>query len=295
MQSMKEFRTKALGMPDLLPWAALIDNGIVLTKAGGFIAGFWYSGPDLDSATPAELGNMASRINSALSLGDGWVLNCDAIRIPAPGYAQQGAFNDRTTRLIDDVRRQSHQGEKSGFTSHYSLTLTWFPESDTASKVSDVFTEGKARGTAARNLDRFKAGVRDVESRLSGVVKIRRMIDQVDENTGEVSSEILSFFEYCITGKQRPFKMAEVPMYLDSVLGRHDFITGFEPRVGKTHVAALAIEGFPGSSYPGILDFLSRLPVEYRWSNRFIFMDPDQSEKEIKSTVRSGRRSASPR
>ena len=281
MHSMKEYRTRALGMPDLLPWAALVDNGIVLTKAGGFIAGFWYSGPDLDSATPAELGNMASRINSALSLGDGWILNCDAIRIPAPGYAGQGAFNDRTTRLIDDVRRQSHEGEKSGFTSHYSLTLTWFPESDTASKVSDVFTEGKAKGTAARNLDRFKAGVRDVASRLSGVVKIRRMIDSVDENTGEVQSEILSFFEYCITGKQRPFRMAEVPMYLDAVLGRHDFITGFEPRVGKTHVATLAIEGFPGSSYPGILDFLSRLPVEYRWSNRFIFMDPSQAEKEI--------------
>ncbi len=281
MHSMKEYRTKALGMPDLLPWAALVDNGIVLTKAGGFIAGFWYSGPDLDSATPSELGNMASRINSALSLGDGWILNCDAIRVPAPGYAPQGAFNDRTTRLIDDARRQSHEGEKSGFTSHYSLTLTWFPESDTASKVSDVFTEGKARGTAARNLDRFKAGVRDVAARLSGVVKIRRMIDSVDENTGEVQSEILSFFEYCITGSQRPFKMAGVPMYLDAVLGRHDFITGFEPRVGKTHVAALAIEGFPGSSYPGILDFLSRLPVEYRWSNRFIFMDPDQAEKEI--------------
>ena len=32
---------------------------------------------------------------------------------------------------------------------------------------------------------------------------------------------------------------------------------------------------------PGILDFLSRLPVSYRWSNRFIYLDPIQAEKEI--------------
>ena len=281
MHSMKEYRTKALGMPDLLPWAALVDNGVVLTKSGGFVAGFWYFGPDLDSATPAELGNMAARINGALSLGDGWILNCDAIRVPAPGYAPQGAFLDRTTRLIDDVRRQSHQGEKSGFTSHYALTLTWFPEVDRVSKTSDMFVEGRARGTAARNLERFNAGIRDVASRLSGVVKIRRMVDTVDENTGAVESELLSFFDYCITGNQRKFVMSEVPMYLDAVLGRHDFVTGFEPSVGKKHVAALAIDGFPGSSFPGILDFLSRLPVQYRWSNRFIFMDPGQAEKEI--------------
>ena len=280
MRSMKEYRTKALGLPDLLPWAALVDDGIVLTKSCGFVAGFWYSGPDLDSATPAELGNMAARINGALLLGDGWILNCDAIRVPAPGYAPQGAFLDRTTRLIDDVRRQSHQGEKTGFTSHYALTLTWLPASDSASKASDIFVEGKARGTATRNLERFKAGIRDVESRLSGVVKIRRMLDIVDD-TGAVESEILSFFEYCITGSQRKFRMSEVPMYLDAVLGRHDFVTGFEPLVGKKHVAVLAIDGFPGSSFPGILDFLSRLPVQYRWSNRFIFMDPGQAEKEI--------------
>lgn len=281
MRLFNEFRTKAYGLPDLLPWAALVDDGVVLTKAGGFIAGFWYSGPDLDSATPSELGNMAARINAALKLGDGWIVNVDAVRAPAPGYADQSSFPDRTTRLIDDVRRKSHEGTHAGFTSHFALTVTWFPESDTANKTADMFVDGRAKGTAARNLERFKAGIREIQSRLSGVVRIRRMTDVVDENTGAVTSELLGFFEYCVTGNQRPFKMAEVPMYLDAVLGRHDFVTGFEPRIGKKHVAALAIDGFPGSSFPGILDFLSRLPVAYRWSNRFIFMDPNQAEKVI--------------
>ena len=281
MRLLNEFRTKAYGLPDLLPWAALVDDGVVLTKAGGLITGFWYSGPDLDSATPSELGNMAARINASLKLGDGWIVNVDAVRALAPGYAVQGSFPDRTTRLIDDVRRKSHEGTQAGFTSHFSLIVTWFPESDTANKTADMFVDGRAKGTAARNLERFQAGIRELQSRLSGVVKIRRMVDSVDEHTGAVTSELLGFLEYCVTGTLRPFRMAEVPMYLDAVLGRHDFVTGFEPRIGKKHVAALAIDGFPGSSFPGILDFLSRLPIAYRWSNRFIFLDPNQAEKVI--------------
>lgn len=281
MQFLNEFRQKAYGLPDLLPWAALVDDGVVLTKAGGFIAGFWYSGPDLDSATPSELGNMAARINASLKLGDGWIVNVDAVRATAPGYAVQGAFADRTTRLIDDMRRKSHEGAHAGYTSHFALTVTWFPESDAANKTADMFVDGRVQGTASRNLERFKSGIRDIQSRLSGVVKIRRMVDSVDDDTYTVTSELLGFLEYCVTGTLRPFRMAEVPMYLDAVLGKHDFVTGFEPRVGKKHVVALGIDGFPGSSFPGILDFLSRLPVAYRWSNRFIFMDPDQAEKEI--------------
>lgn len=281
MRFLNEFRTKAYGLPDLLPWAALVADGVVLTKAGGFIAGFWYSGPDLDSATPSELGNMAARINAALKLGDGWIVNVDAVRAPAPGYAAQGAFPDRTTRLIDDMRKKSHEGAHAGFTSHFAMTLTWFPESDTANKTADMFVDGRAKGTASRNLERFLNGIRELQSRLSGVVRIRRMVDSVDENTGAVTSELLGFLEYCVTGTLRPFKMAETPMYLDAVLGRQDFVTGFEPRIGKKHVAALAIDGFPGSSFPGILDFLSRLPVAYRWSNRFIYLAPTQAEKEI--------------
>ena len=47
MLSLAEFRLKAKGLPDYLPWAALIDNGIVLTKAGGLMAAWEYAGPDV--------------------------------------------------------------------------------------------------------------------------------------------------------------------------------------------------------------------------------------------------------
>jgi hypothetical protein len=75
--------------------------------------------------------------------------------------------------------------------------------------------------------------------------------------------------------------MGTVPMYLDSVLGQHDFVTGFEPRIDDKTTICIAVTGFPGTSFPGILDFLSRLPVEYRWSNRFIFMPVREADKAL--------------
>jgi type IV secretory pathway VirB4 component len=83
---LKEFRSHAQALPDLLPWAALIDNGVVLTKSGGLLAGFDFRGPDLDSATKEELAAVSARINAALALDDGWSLHVDATRIQSPGY-----------------------------------------------------------------------------------------------------------------------------------------------------------------------------------------------------------------
>ena len=281
MQALKEFRTVAYGMPDLLSWAALVDNGVILTKNGGFMAAWDYRGPDLDSATSDELRTMAARINAALKLGDGWVIHCDAVRGPAPGYARQGAFPDRTTRMIDDARRASHEGVYAGYASRYVLTVTWFPMPDAASKTADMFVEGRVKATASRNLERFKESIREIEGRLSSLLVIHRLADVVDERTGAVTSPLLAHLEQCITMAPtvRPMVMPEVPMYLDSILGAHDFHTGFVPRVDNRSVACIGLTGLPSHSFPGILDFLSRLPVSYRWSNRFIYLDPGQAEK----------------
>lgn len=280
MRSLREFRSRAYGLPDLLPWAALVDDGVVLTKAGGFMAGWSYRGPDLDSATPAELAAMAARINAALSLGDGWILHCDALRTPAPGYAPPGAFPDRTTRLIDDVRRARYEHEGSHFTSRYVLTLTWFPAPDATGHAAALFVEGGRPGSAEQHLARFTEMIRDLEGRLGAFLVLHRLRDTIDAQ-GLLESALLGHLEECVSFRPRPFRLGMVPAYLDAVLGRHDLVTGFTPRVGDQHLACLAIEGFPAASTPGILDFLSRLPVAYRWSNRFIFLDPQQAEKLI--------------
>jgi type IV secretion system protein VirB4 len=72
-------------------------------------------------------------------------------------------------------------------------------------------------------------------------------------------------------------------MYLDGLLGGVDFYGGLNPRVGGRHLRTIAITGFPNESYPGILEGLNRLAMPYRWSNRFIFLDPQAARKQIES------------
>lgn len=281
MRSLREFRSAAYGLSDLLPWAGLVDDGVVLTKSGGLLAAWEYRGPDLDSATPEELYTMAARLNSALKLGDGWTIHGDALRAAAPGYAPIGAFPDRTTRMIDDLRHRMHEGHSAGFSSRYVLTVTWHPMPDAAARAADLFVEGRARGTAARQLERFRESLTEIEGRLSSLMKIRRLCEETDARSGAVSSPLLAHLERCVTlaSTTRPVLMPEIPMYLDAILGNQDFVTGFVPRVGGRHLACVALSGLPAHSAPGILDFLSRLPVAYRWSNRFIYLDPGRAEK----------------
>lgn len=87
MMSLREYRNKADRLADFLPWAALVAPGVVLNKDGSFQRSARFRGPDLDSATPSELGVAAARINNALRrLGSSWAIFVEAARSPAQDY-----------------------------------------------------------------------------------------------------------------------------------------------------------------------------------------------------------------
>src|SRR5438105_14200560 len=44
----------------------------------------------------------------------------------------------------------------------------------------------------------------------------------------------------------------------------------------------IGVTGSPPESAPEMLGLLNRLPVEFRWSNRFIFLDPAAAERALK-------------
>src|SRR5215470_6176142 len=66
MMNLSEYRRSLSHLVDFLPWAALVDEGIVLNKDGSFQRTARFRGPDLDSAVPAELVGVAGRLNNAL-------------------------------------------------------------------------------------------------------------------------------------------------------------------------------------------------------------------------------------
>lgn len=87
MLNLREFRGQAHRLADWLPWACLVAPGVILNKDGSFQRTIRYRGPDLDSATEAELMSVTSRVNNVLKrFGSGWALFFDATRVQASEY-----------------------------------------------------------------------------------------------------------------------------------------------------------------------------------------------------------------
>ncbi|HVQ70174.1 MAG TPA: conjugal transfer protein TrbE [Bradyrhizobium sp.] len=163
MLNLREFRSHAHRLADWLPWACLIAPGVVLNKDGSFQRTVCYRGPDLDSATEAELMSAASRVNNVLKrFGSGWALFFDATRIPASDYPRS-QFPDAVSWLVDEERRASFEGtvdaawddpsRRAGqhFESIAHLTFMYLPPVERVSRLEALFLENPASQTAGSN------------------------------------------------------------------------------------------------------------------------------------------------
>ena len=66
MFNLAEYRRRSACLADYLPWAGLVASGVVLNKDGSFQRSARFRGPDLESATAAELVACTARLNNAL-------------------------------------------------------------------------------------------------------------------------------------------------------------------------------------------------------------------------------------
>lgn len=290
MQALKVFRDKARGFPDLLNWAALVDDGIVLGKDGSLMAGFFYRGHDVASSTDAERDYITARVNATLArLGSGWVTWIDAVRLPVAAYSPEplSHFPDPVTRMIDRERREHFTSQGAHYESEYALVLLYTPPKRRNTRIIDYIYDddaGPAKEPASRLLEQFRQAIRTIGDGLSDVVKLRRMkgYKHVDSNgRAHLRDELVNYLQFCLTGEPHEINIPPVPMYMDAFIGGVEAYPGDTPKIGSKFVACVAIEGFPPESYPGVLDILDHLPMAYRWSSRMIYLDQHQATAEL--------------
>jgi len=265
--NLAEYRRSTTQLADFLPWAALVDEGVVLNKDGSFQRTARFRGPDLDSAVPAELVAVASRLNNALRrLGSGWAVFVEAQRSPASQYPE-GHFPDVASALVDVERRAQFEQEGAHFESSYFLTFLYLPPSEEAGRTERFLYEGRDRKEDA-DAHEIRRGFIDRTERVLGLIEgfmpELRWLD--DEQT-------LTYLHSCVSTRRQRVRVPEIPMYLDAVLADQPLIGGLEPILGNSHLRVLTIVGFPTATTPGILDELNRLAFAYRWSTRAIMLD----------------------
>src|SRR3546814_19584618 len=131
-----EYRRKADRLADQLPWAALVAPGVVLNKDGSFSRVLAFRGPDLESATEAELVSTCARANNVLKrFGSGWALHVEAERREALGYPER-RFPDAASWLVDEERRAAFESAGRHYESHYTLTITLLPPPDQPARAA---------------------------------------------------------------------------------------------------------------------------------------------------------------
>jgi type IV secretion system protein VirB4 len=235
------------------------------------------------SETHHHMRVMSSRMNRVLTeLGDGWMLQLDAIRFASPGYCPPGNFPDTTCLVIDQERRQQFLREGGHFETDCFLTATYLPQT-TLKKVRPWLFEGQTqeeKGDAQRALDEFAHAVSGLGDRLESLLSMTRLNSHaIKDEFGfeQVYDDQLRLMRRLITGVDHPFLLPDIPFYLNDLLCPDGFVGGLEPRLGQRHIRVVAIEGLPKSSYPGILSGLTHLPMEYRWSTRAILIDRESA------------------
>jgi type IV secretion system protein VirB4 len=289
---LKKHRSKDAGLADLLNYAAVVDDGVIVGKNGSFMAAWLYKGDDNASSTDEQREMVSFRINQAVAgLGNGWMTHTDAVRRPAPSYSERNAsqFPDDLTAAIEEERRRLFEGLGTMYEGYFVATVTWFPPVLAERKFVELMFDDDAetpdhKARTKGLIEQFKREVRNIEGRLSSAVKLTRLRGQkvVTENGSTVThDDFLSWLQFCITGTHQPVVLPSNPMYLDSVIGGQELWGGVVPKIGRKFVQVVAIEGFPLESQPGILSALAELPIEYRWSSRFIFMDQHEAVKHL--------------
>ena len=275
MLNLAEYRAKADRLADHLPWAALVAPGVVLNKDGSLQRTLRFRGPDLESATEAELLAVSARVNNVLKrFGSGWALFFDAERVEALGYPRSD-FPDPASWLVDQERLASFEGGRDHYESLYHLTLVWLPPPDSEDRAERALVEG-ARDEKRRDWR---------EALTSFVAETTRALDLLAGFMPEVRAleddETLTFLHNAVSTRRHRVAAPATPMYLDGLLADTPLTGGLEPMLGDLHLRMLTLLGFPSLTHPGILDALNHQGFAYRWVTRFIALDKTDATRAL--------------
>lgn len=275
---LKEHLSQEQGFSDLLNYAHIVEDGIILNKDGAFLVAYKFRGPDINSASTGELDALVSNFNRMVTfLEDGWMLHLDEIRIPSVTYPSQGSFPNSVAALIDEERRQLYESEGAHYENIQFLTFVWKFPLPIVKTTRHWFVEGLDDGNDEQNLTKLLRIFIDLVERCVSLISTQLILEKLN------TEDLLSFLNTCISGETLPVAVPPAETFLDCVLSRHNVLGGYVPRVGDKNVLMLSIVGYLNvETIPGLLEEMSTYPIVYRWSNRFIPLSDATAEREIK-------------
>lgn len=280
MLNLAEYRKRPALLADYLPWACLVAPGVILNKDGSFQRTARFRGPDLESATEAELVATCARINNVLRrFGSGWAVFFEAERHHARDYPQSD-FPDPVSGLIDEERRAAFEQSGDLFETSYFLTITYLPPAETVGRMEGLLVEGAGNKQGLDYRDHLEGFVQQTDRALDLLGQLMPEVAPLDDG------ETLTYLHSCISNRRHTIVVPDIAAYLDAFLVDTSLTGGLAPMLGEAHLRVLTVLGFPGSTTPGLLGQLDGLGFEYRWMTRFVPLDKAAAERVIRRTRR---------
>ena len=274
VRRLREHRPEPLGLADVLSWAFVVGDGVILQKDGSLLAGWRYYGPDLGAASELEMSALARQVHDAiLPYAGDWMFHVDAVRRSAAAYPES-QFPNPVSAAIDAERREAYCKAGRRYETAYYFVATHRPEPELQATVARAFV----RRPTSRAVDwdavvgRFETAIDELGTRLRGRLTVERL----------GSDALLTHLHECVTGLAHRARTPVSGAYLDLVVADQELVGGFEPRVGEHHVRVVALTAFPPASTPGALDFLGSLPHAYRWSTRLMMLGAQAGAAQIR-------------
>lgn len=276
---LRDHRRTYRGLADLLNWGALVSDGVILNKDGSLLAGWEYRGPDFESSTPEDLAHLSTSVSRALCLlGDSWMVHLDAIRYPSEQFPPESSFPHPVFQLIDEERREQYHLPALNLETSLVCTVTYLPPSDARTGLLQYLLKGQRSALPWQEiLNSFEHRLAEVSGALSSTFDLKRLD----------SPAFLRHLHSCLTGLSHPIGVPSVPCYLDVLLATGDLFGGFEPRIGSMHLRVLGVTGFPAATSPAQISKILSFGFPFRWSNRFLPLDPPTAARHISRFRRS--------
>ena len=115
--------------------------------------------------------------------------------------------------------------------------------------------------------------------------QLRGIFTEVELLTGEA---LVTYLKNTVSAHEQGLvHVPEPPWYLNSQLCDSALQSGVIPKLGEVWLRTILVKnerrqvGFPATTYPGMLDILHELPMEYRYVRRWMPLSYAQAKKEL--------------
>ena len=273
--------TRRQGLSQYLNYLGLVAPGVVALADGAFLACWEYAGRDQQYMDHDLMHHEANQLGQELArLGNGWMLESHAMRVPCVLPPQSHACPDPTSAVVLEERQRQYTAASVYYENRHVLALTYLPPGTMKRQARNfLFEDGKLGTVPPREalLQSFIHDAAEFTKTLGSTLTLRQLND----------AEITHFLRYCVTGEDRAIGIAPDKGELNAAIGSTRW-TPHSQQVGPFHTRVVGIIGWPAGTTPQMFEPLLQLPFSLRLHQRFIAFSTQDAVRELGINRRIG-------